>query len=301
MDLITRGDLDAIKPFSIRYPRRHTMAAVFVSGHSGAAYLPEFMREVKLEVRELRRSEDAFVDELFTGAVAAGAPLITAHVPRVFLDPNREAFELDPTMYVEPLPANANSGSHRVLGGLGTIARIVSNGAEIYRRRLPLSVAIRRIDRVYRPFHEALQTLIHKACDRYGATLVIDCHSMPSVGGPSDQDSGKIRADIVLGDRFGRSAAPAIVGTAERTLKGLGYRVYRNAPYAGGYITQHYGQPHEGVHAVQIEINRALYMNEDRVAHGKDFERVRRDMTQLIAALKAIPREELKPLKRAAE
>jgi len=301
MDILTRGNLGSIKPFAVRAPRRQTMAAVFVSGHSGAAYLPEFLRDVKLEIADLRRSEDAFVDELFAGAPAAGAPLLMAHVPRVFLDPNREPYELDPTMFVEPLPGFANSASHRVLGGLGTIARVVSNGAVIYRRRLPLALALRRIERIHKPFHTTLAGLIARTRERFGVAMIVDCHSMPSVGGPIDQDSGKVRADIVLGDRFGRSAAPAVVATAERELKRLGYRVFRNAPYAGGYITQHYGKPREGVHALQIELNRALYMNEDAVSHGPAFAKVRDDLSQLMATLKAIPLEDLEPLKRAAE
>lgn len=301
MELITRGDLASIKPYAVRSPRRQSMAGVFVSGHSGAAYLPEFMREVKLAMPDLRRSEDAFVDDLFADVPAAGAPLMVAHVPRVFLDPNREAFELDPQMFVEPLPSYANSASHRVLGGLGTIARVVSNGAEIYRRRLPLALAMRRIERIYKPFHTTLVALIEKTRARYGSALVIDCHSMPSIGGSIDQDSGKIRADIVLGDCFGRSTVPVVVATAERTLKSLGYRVFRNAPYAGGFITQHYGRPREGLNALQIELNRALYMDENTVRPNAAFAHVRADMAKLVEALKAIPLAELEPLKRAAE
>ena len=278
--------LEAIATFDVRLPDDQTIPFVYTSPHSGKAYLREFLVLSRLDVRTLRRSEDAFVDELFDAAPELGAPFLCAVVPRSFLDLNREPLELDPEMFEDALPGHANTTSHRVNGGLGTIARIVSNGAEIYRGRLRYGEAERRISLVYMPYHQRLRTLIDETRSRFGCAIVIDCHSMPSIGGPLDQDSGRQRTDVILGNRFGRSCSPVIVDKAERALREMGYRVFRNNPYAGGFTTQHYGRPDRKIHAVQLEIARGLYLDSANLARApQGFKKVRQFADELVEAL----------------
>ncbi|MCC7015589.1 MAG: N-formylglutamate amidohydrolase [Rhodospirillales bacterium] len=258
-------------PYDVLRPARQTVPFVFASPHSGRTYPDAFRAASRLDPVTLRRSEDAFLDELFAGAPLAGAPLLRAHFPRAYVDPNREPFELDPAMFEDRLPAHCNTTSPRVTAGLGTVAKVVTSGEEIYRRKLSYTDALERIERFYQPYHDELAKLVADTRRQFGLCVLIDCHSMPSVGGPMDQDPGLRRVDVVLGDAHGTSCAPAVVDTAERLLKSLGFAVARNVPYAGGYTTRHYGQPGEGVHALQIEINRALYMDERTVARGPDL------------------------------
>jgi N-formylglutamate deformylase len=245
--------------FEIVEPAQITAPVLFNSPHSGAQYPASFLASVRLDAQALRRSEDAFVDELFLPATDFGAPLMRAHFPRAFLDVNREPYELDPRMFDGRLPAYANTRSLRVAGGLGTIARVVGDAQEIYDRRLPVEEAIRRIETLYKPYHSALGKMLAGMREMFGAVVLVDCHSMPSTGLAREE---RQRADIVLGDRYGTSCSPALTDVAEVTLRGLGFSVSRNRPYAGGYITEHYGAPAAGLHALQIEINRALYMDE---------------------------------------
>jgi N-formylglutamate amidohydrolase len=254
--------------FDVLEPVRQTVPFVFASPHSGRTYPDAFQAASKLDPVTLRRSEDAFLDELFAAAPFFGAPLLRAHFPRAYVDPNREPFELDPAMFEDRLPAHCNTTSPRVSAGLGTVAKVVTSGEEIYRRKLRYEDALERIRRYYQPYHSALAKLVADTRRQFGGCILIDCHSMPSVGGPMDQDPGLKRVDMVLGDAHGTSCAPAVVETAERTLKSLGFVVARNIPYAGGYTTRHYGKPGAGVHALQVEINRALYMDERTVARG---------------------------------
>jgi N-formylglutamate amidohydrolase len=216
--------------------------------------------------------------------------------PRAFIDPNREPFELDPAMFEDALPSYANTSSARVAAGLGTIARVVTNGHEIYRGKLRFAEAADRIGTYYRPYHRTLQDLLEATRRRFGCYLLIDCHSMPSVGGPMDPDAGRGRADFVIGDCFGSSCFDGVAGAVEAALKDMGFTVLRNRPYAGGYTTAHYGKPSTGAHAVQIEINRALYMDENAIAAHAGLKPLAEKMTRLIAALAAtIPPRDLKP------
>jgi len=249
-------------PIVVRAPAEQTVPLVFSSPHSGAAYDPAFIQASKLDELALRRSEDSFVDEIFSRAPEHGAPLLCAMYPRAYLDPNREPYELDPAMFSDPLPPHAMTRTERVRAGFGTIARLVASGAEIYREKLSFAEAEARIDALYRPYHAALRRLVGETAARFGWAVLIDCHSMPSVGGPADRDKGRRRADFVLGDRFGTSCASSLTSHVEKTLQSLGYSVARNDPYAGAYTTVHYGRPENGVHALQIEVNRGLYMNE---------------------------------------
>ena len=198
-------------------PERQTAPLVFASPHSGSDYPAEFVAASRLDPVFLRRSEDSFVDELFGAAPKHGAPLIRALFPRAYVDPNREPFELDQSMFADRLPAYANTGSPRVAVGLGTIARVVANGAEIYAGKLKFTEARERIDRYYRPYHAALEDLIETTVGMFGHCILIDCHSMPSVGGPMENDAGRRRqVDFVLGDAHGRSCSRALTVTVAR-------------------------------------------------------------------------------------
>jgi len=290
------GDGDPLTtgaPFEILAPAVQTVPMVFVSAHSGRDYEPDFVETSRLDQLSLRRSEDSFVDELFAGAPDRGAPLLRAHFPRVYLDPNREPWELDPAMFEDTLPDFVNTSSLRVAGGLGTIARVVTNGAEVYQGKLKFSEAERRIKSLYIPFHETIQDLLALTVQRFATAVLIDCHSMPSFGGPMDRDPGTERADMVLGDRFGTSCTKVVTDTVENVLTRAGFRVERNDPYAGGFTTRNYGRPDSGVHALQIEIKRSLYMDEDTMERLPALKTVTETVNNLIAALASIDHAQL--------
>ncbi len=278
----TLPDANAGRPFILLQPAEPSVPLVFASAHSGQDYGSEFVASARLDPLGLRRSEDSFVDELFAAAPACGAPLLAATFPRAFCDANREAWELDPAMFEEKLPDWVNTTSARVGAGLGTIARVVASGEAIYRRKLRFAEAEQRIRRCWQPFHEALEALIAASRERFGHCLLVDCHSMPAAVLPP-----RGGADIVLGDAHGTTCGPRTIRVIEQVLERLGYRVRRNDPYAGGFITRHYGRPRERVEAVQIELSRALYMDEARIEKLPAFRQVQRDMATLVAALAA--------------
>lgn len=275
-------------PFEIIAPREQTVALVVASPHSGDRYPPDFVSRSRLDFATLRRSEDSFVDALFAAAPDHGAPLLRALFPRAFVDPNREPFELDPAMFEGRLPDYVNSRSPRVAAGLGTIARVVANGEAIYRGKLDFAEAERRVAQCYRPYHQALRGLVDRTRARFGVATLIDCHSMPSVGGPMERDPGANRVEFILGDCHGVSCDRRLIDLADRMLRSLGYAVARNAPYSGGFTTQHYGRPAEGVHALQIEINRAIYMDEASYTPLPGFQALQRDLGTLLEALAAL-------------
>ena len=266
----------------IRRPSDQTVPVVFASPHSGRDYPQAFVAASRLELPGLRRSEDSFVDELFAAAPAHGAPLLLARFPRAYCDPNREAWELDPAMFAGPLPDWVNTTSARVGAGLGTIARIVASGEAIYRGKLDFAEAQARVAQCWQPFHAELRTLITATQARFGQCLLIDCHSMPGLS----QVRGE-RVDIVLGDAHGTACAPRVIRRIEECLLDLGFRVRRNDPYAGGYITRHYGRPREGCHAVQVEICRSLYMDEARIAPLPQFAAIAARWSDLISRVAA--------------
>lgn len=270
-------------PFTIAHPRVQVAPFVLSSPHSGRTYPQAFLDASALDPVSLRRSEDSFVDEVFADAPRLGMPLLSAEFPRAFLDVNREAYELDPAMFDKPLPRFANTRSHRVASGLGTIARIVSDGRKIYRKKLSLADAMERIDRLHHPYHQALDALLDTTRERFGAACLIDCHSMPSSLASSGYGGRhRQRADIILGNRHGTSCSPVIIEEAERVLKNCGYKVTRNEPFAGGYCTEHFGRPMAGYHALQIEISRELYMNEATLERTEGLTTLRRDMALLV-------------------
>ena len=286
---MSRSEADAIEPelappFEVARPLALKMPFVFNSPHSGRVYPRAFLAASRLDSLTLRRSEDAYVEELFGFVAEMGAPLLYAHFPRAYLDVNREPYELDPALFHDGLPHYANTQSVRVVGGLGTIARIVSESDEIYREPLTVGAALERINRLYTPYHETLRTLLKEAEAEFGLAVLIDCHSMPSTR-MADQGGG--RPDFVLGDRYGASCNGELTRLATAQLKSMGYVVALNKPYAGGYITEHYGRPQQGRHALQVEINRALYMDETNFAKSAGFERLKRDLEQAAKALAA--------------
>jgi N-formylglutamate amidohydrolase len=265
-----------------------TVPVVFASPHSGRDYPAEFLAASRLDSLTVRRSEDAFVDEIFAAVPDAGAPLLRAHFPRAFVDPNREAYELDPAMFEDALPSHVNTNSPRVAAGLGTIARVVTSGEEIYGAKLRFADAKRRIETYYVTYHKALRGLVNATREKFGVCLLVDCHSMPSVGGPMDNDRGRRRVDFVLGDCHGTACAPLVTDMARQALSEMGYVVTQNAPYAGGFTTRHYGRPYDGVHALQIEINRNLYMDEERITRGPGLEELAARMGRLVEILVAV-------------
>lgn len=279
--------------FDIRTPDSHTVPLVFASPHSGNNYPADFVAGARLDPVALRRSEDGFVDDLFAAAPEYGAPLLRALFPRAFIDANREPFELDQGMFSDRLPDYVNTESSRVAAGLGTIAKVVSSGQDIYPRKLTFAEAADRIDAYYRPYHKALETLISETRRKFGYCVVVDCHSMPSIGGPLDPDAGRGRGDFIIGDCFGTTCAPYITDAIERTISSFGYAVARNKPFAGGFTTRHYGQPRDGVHTVQIEINRALYMDELSIRKNDNFDRIAAQMTDVIAVLAHLTAQDL--------
>jgi N-formylglutamate amidohydrolase len=282
-------------PVDVIMPAKQTLPVVFASPHSGAEYPPEFVAQSRLQFPALRRSEDSFVDELFASAPEFGAPLVRALFPRAFVDPNREPFELDPTMFEDELPAFVNTGSPRVAAGLGTIAKVVANGEDIYARRLRFTEVKGRIEGYYRPYHDALRRILTTTRGRFGCCLLVDCHSMPSVGGPMERDAGRSRVDFVLGDCHATSCANVAVNRAESVLRDLGYAVARNTPYSGGFVTQHYGRPADGLHALQIEVNRGLYMDEATIARSPGFAALAARLKLLVGALGEVAIELTRP------
>lgn len=295
MDSTPLSTIDDATIVAVQAPSPQTVPLVFASPHSGRDYPADFVAASRLDPLALRRSEDSFVDELFAAAPVHGAPLIAACFPRAYCDPNREPYELDPEMFADPLPAFANTRSPRVAAGLGTIPKVVATGTEIYRTKLPVAEAEWRVATCYRPYHSRLRALVDATRHLFGWSLLVDCHSMPSVGGPLDRDAGTARVDVVLGDCFGAACAPIVTHTVEESFLRLGYRVVRNAPYAGGYTTRHYGQPSTGSHALQIELNRALYMDERAHARSPGFAPLAADLGQVIADLAALVREQALP------
>src|SRR6266436_2317782 len=266
----------------VQRPAVQILPLVLASPHSGTEYPADFLAASRLDPLALRRSEDSFVDELFAAAPRLGAPLLAARFPRAYVDVNREAYELDPSMFSDTLPGFVNAGSPRVRMGLGTIARLVASGEEIYTTKLSFAEVRYRIERHYRPYHQALRRLVEETEALFGGCLLLDCHSMPSGVGSG---CGQSWADIVLGDCHGGACAPEILETARRFLAERGFSVAINAPYAGGFTTDHYGRPGLRRHALQIEINRALYMNERSYRRKPHFARLAQDLAELVMRL----------------
>ncbi len=285
LKLVKWGDIEqSAAAVDVAAPIDTKSPILFASPHSGRRYPADLLRMSQLDRHTLRQSEDGYVDLLFDSAPRLGAPLLRALFPRAYVDVNRSRDELDQRMFADPLPPTADTRSNRVRAGLGVIPRIVADGHDIYPQKLKYFEAARRLSSCYDPYHAALQRLITTAQGRFGCAAVIDCHSMPSAGAAPFRE-GERSIDIVLGDRFGASCTPVLTAVAENTLQQLGYNVVRNAPYAGGYVAAAYGRPADGIHVLQIEINRALYLDQVRLARTARFEKLRDDLQILITEL----------------
>lgn len=272
------SDFVDIPAFETVRPRRQIAPLVFNSPHSGTVYPERFLKMTRLDRLSIRQSEDTHVDTLFDRAPHLGALFLRAHFPRAYLDLNREPYELDPSMFCDPLPSHLKNDSPRVAAGLGTIARIVAENKPIYREQLSFADAQMRIEGIYRPYHATLQKLLSETLNSFGVAILIDCHSMPKLS-----DTARTKApDIVLGDRFGASCDAAIVKEIEQFLSQNGLNVARNKPYAGGYDTRTYGRPSFGIHALQIEISRHLYMNESTRVPNSGFKAIKSVMDRMV-------------------
>lgn len=276
--------------YNLAMPDIRTTSVVFASPHSGRNYPWNFVRQSVLDERTLRSSEDAFVDRLFDSAPLNGAPLLTATAPRAWIDVNRSADELDPSLITGVKRATHNP---RVSSGLGVVPRVVANGRAIYRGKITLQEAQARIDDFWHPWHDAIGQLLHDSLVMFGEAILVDCHSMPheaidSIGHPRGR-----RPDIVLGDRFGAAASSEIVDRVEAAFEAAGLRVARNAPFAGAYVTQHYGRPARGQHAVQIEIDRGLYMNEQAIRPNNNFATFKKLIDRIVGDITDIGRADV--------
>ncbi len=268
--------------YSLYRPAQRETSVIFSSPHSGNEYPATLLSRSALDERTIRSSEDAFVDELFSGAPLVGAPLIAARMPRAYIDLNRAADELDPALIEGVVRTPHNP---RVNSGLGVIPRVVANGRAIYRGKIALLEAQTRIDRLWHPYHAALRDLIDESLTQFGEAVLIDCHSMPHEAIEAHARAGEPRPEVVLGDRFGAAAGRDVMAAVEAAFCGAGLRVARNAPFAGAYIAQTYGRPSRNQHVVQIEIDRALYMDEAQVLRRDDFAAFQRLITDVVAQI----------------
>ena len=289
------------KPFEILAPRLWSAPAIFNSPHSGRHYIQSFLRQSRLSPAALRKSEDCYIDELFMGCLDHGSPLLRVHTPRSYIDLNREPYELDPRMFLGELPGYVNTTSPRVAGGLGTIPRVVAEGEDIYRGRLSFSEALTRIETIYLPYHRTLSALIDEVARKNRTVLLVDCHSMPSSAASHVVPAPTGAIDIVLGDRFGAACGEDLTAYVEELLVARGLKVLRNKPYAGGFITQNHGAPSKGRHALQIEVNRALYLNETSLEKSRGFALLQAALTGMIATLLGALADVLEPRRLAAE
>ena len=277
--------------FKLTLPDVQTTSVIFASPHSGRDYPWAFLRKSMLDELAIRSSEDAFMDMLISSAPQYGAPLLCAKMPRAYLDLNRAADELDPAVI-----NGAQQGSHnpRIASGLGVIPRVVSNGRTIYRGKLSMSEARSRISGYWWPYHDQLAELMGNTRRNFGEAILVDCHSMPHEAVEAVKQGNLPRPEVVLGDRFGASASGEVVDRIETIFLEAGLRVSRNAPFAGAFTTQHYGRPSRRQHAIQIEIDRALYMNELRVRPNGNFDNFRALMTRVVAEIAEIGRGKMR-------
>lgn len=273
--------------FDLKLPDMRTTSVVFASPHSGRSYPWNFMRRSVLDERAIRSSEDAFVDLLFQDAPTCGAPLLAATAPRAYLDVNRSAEELDPAL-IEGVEKSGHNP--RVASGLGVVPRVVANGRAIYRGKISRKDADQRLRDIWQPWHQTLTSLLEENLTLFGEAILIDCHSMPHEAIDSISHPRGIRPEIVLGDRFGAAAGAEIVDRVETAFHSAGLKVVRNAPFAGAYVTQHYGRPARSQHVLQVEIDRSLYMNESMIRPNGNFAAFQRLIGRVVADIAEIGR-----------
>lgn len=276
--------------YQLNMPQNRTTSVVFASPHSGRSYSRAFLRKTILDEMTVRSSEDAFVDLLFGDVTSFGAPLLLAMTPRAFVDLNRNSDELDPALIDG---VRKTSHNPRVASGLGVIPRVVSNGRSIYRGRISRIDAETRLAAHWTPYHTALEALLLQSHQRFDEAILVDCHSMPHEAVKSATRRGVPHAEIVLGDRFGAAANSDIVDRVEAAFVRAGLKVARNAPFAGAYITQQYGRPSRRQHAIQVEIDRSLYMNEQLMQPNDNFQSFQKAINSIAKEITEIGKPEV--------
>ena len=273
-----------IEPFNLYSPGDLQSSVLFSSPHSGLFYSQEFLKSSVLDHIAIRASEDAFVDELFMSAPEFGSSLLVANIPRAFVDLNRDVRDLDPIL-VDGAKALRRNG--RASSGLGVIPRLVGKNKPIYASKISLAEAQARLLRFWHPYHLCLQDLLEETRKKFGSVILIDCHSMPHEC--VDQGTGvSLPPQIVLGDRYGAAANLDIVNQVRLAFAESGFRVSRNMPYAGAYISCKYGKPQHNQHVIQVEIDRSLYMNEDTIQKLHNFSELRAALKNVISKIVAI-------------
>ncbi len=282
LDLPQPDPLNATLSCRVLRPVTPAAPVIYASPHSGAYYPTAMQSLLKVPLLDLRRTEDAFVDELFQQAASHGATMIAANYARCYVDVNRDVRELDETMFADGAPRTSGVPSQRVRAGLGCLPRVGASGQHIYGAPLSRQAGAERLDHVYDGYHRALIGALDELKQTWADIALIDCHSMPSV-----QPGRSGLPDVVLGDRFGSSCTGKLTSRVERAFRSRGLSVTRNAPYAGGYTTRRYGRPRRGVHVLQIELNRALYMDERAVEKTAGFEPLRQVLAEIIAEIAA--------------
>ena len=273
-------------PFILYEPAQLTSSIVFATPHSGRNYSQDFLDRIILDAHAIRASEDAFVDQLFLSVTAVGAPLLAALVPRAFVDLNRSCEELDPAL-IEGVRSTGSSA--RVTSGLGVVPRVVGAGRSIYHGKISMVEAQARLQDVWYPYHQRLQVLLDATRTKFGHVVLIDCHSMPHEAANPGLRS-KTSPEIVVGDRFGAAADLKVTDCVQAAFTDAGFRVSRNMPFAGAYISQHYGKPKRGQHVIQIEIDRSLYLDEasiEPLPSFADFQTRLHTVIEKIVALEA--------------
>ncbi len=292
------ADYFGVEPYEVIAPSEQTRPFVFNSPHSGRIYPEGFLASSRLDSLSIRASEDYYVDQFFDKVAQFGVPFLKANFPRAWLDVNREPYELDPKMFDAELPSYINRNSIRVAGGLGTIPKIVAEKKDIYHHKLPLCESLDRIEHLYRPYHETLRKLIARTHAKFGYSFLIDCHSMPSNAG---QGNSAPRPDFIIGDRYGASADKCLMQIALLLLNNMGYHAVSNKPYAGGFITEHYGRPRKNLHALQIEINRGLYIDEQTLELKPSFAGLQSDLQRFSTQFMHYVEHEFSNIQAAAE
>ncbi|MGJ8545653.1 MAG: N-formylglutamate amidohydrolase [Sulfitobacter sp.] len=271
--------------YDVVHPDNKLSCVVFASPHSGRDYPWSFLRRTLLDEHTIRSSEDAFVDLLFNCAPQYGASFIAAGAPRAYVDLNRAQDELDPAL-IEG--ARGQRRNPRIASGLGVIPRVVANGRAIYRGKITPQEAEARLEKVWRPYHAKLGAMLAACRARHGQAVLIDCHSMPHEAMDGVVWGGAPRPDVVLGDRFGAAASGEVTAFVQAAFRAEGFTVVRNTPFSGAYITEAYGKPAQQQHAVQVEIDRSLYMNEALVRPNGDFEAVQAALRRVVAQVAQI-------------
>ncbi len=276
------SDNMASPPFVRIGPERPASPVILSVPHAGRDYRPELLKAARLPLMVLETLEDRLVDRLVWRATEAGATAFVARAPRAEIDLNRDEREIDPALVAPPLPPGSFVQSPRTRGGIGLIPSRITGVGAIWNERIAQAELARRITEIHRPYHQALGRALEEARERFGAAVLLDCHSMP----PRGAGGGKSEA-VIFGDRYGTSAARDLFEAAVAASRALGYRTACNTPYAGGYIAGRHGRPDRGIHAIQMEIDRSFYLDMELRAPGPGFAGICRLVAAVVEAIEA--------------